>query len=116
MINKIIQTIFGVISILLGLFLLFALVFNGSVGERFVNYSFFLCGLFLIIFGCSKLTIAASNVSASLGLISIVLYLPMVWQRFNFCETDITNVKFDVLIIMFIIVAIGFKGKKTINF
>ncbi len=114
-INRLIQTFFGVISVLLGLFLMFALAFNGTVGERFVNYSFFLSGLLIIIFGCSKLRIVTNTVSVSLGLVSIVLYLPMVWQRFNYCETDIAGLEFDVFIIIFIIAAIAFKAKKEIN-
>jgi len=105
---------FGAVLILLGLFLWFALVFNGSVGGKFVNYSFFFSGLVIIIFGFSKLTIGSNYVSFPLGLISIILYLPMVWERFNSCETDIEGLKFDVFIILFILMNMIFKPNKIV--
>jgi hypothetical protein len=79
MIVTISQAALGTLLIVQGLFLLFALAFNGSVGETFVNYSFFSSACAILITG--GLTIAKVNwrVTMGVGIASITLYLPMIW-------------------------------------
>ncbi len=116
MINILIQSVFGVVLIVIGLFLLFALAFNGSVGETFVNYSFFTSALLIIAFGISKLATVKYSISMVLGIGSIVFYLPMVWQRFNFQYTNVSNGVFiDLGIIAILLTALIVKPNTSLN-
>ena len=105
---------FGIVLIVQGLFLWFALAFNGGVGETFVNYSFFASALLMIILGASMFTKANKQFSLSLGIACVVLYLPMIWQRFNYKSfVDIGALMFDIIIIGLVVgsVLIRFVGK-----
>lgn len=116
MIKILIQSVLGVVLVVLGLFLLFALAFNGSVGETFVNYSFFISAVLIIAFGISKIATVKNLVSMTLGIGSIVFYLPMIWQRFNFQYTDVSNGVFiDVWIIGILFTALIVKPNKSLN-
>jgi uncharacterized membrane protein HdeD (DUF308 family) len=116
MINRLIQIALGILLIILGVFLLLALAFNGTVGETFVNYSFFLSSVLIISFGFSKIIKNKYTISVCLGIISIVLYLPMIWQRFNFAyETDKVGLKFDIWIVVLIITAIIIRPTKSVK-
>ena len=107
MIVTISQSALGTLLIVQGLFLLFALAFNGSVGETFVNYSFFSSACAMLITGGLKIAKANWRIIAGVGLASIILYLPMIWQRFNFRSgTDYTGLYFDLGIITIMLISI----------
>jgi hypothetical protein len=108
-------TILFTVSIL-GLFLLFALAFNGSVGETFVNYSFFTSATLMIAFGSSKIAKAKYSITMSLGIASTMFYLPMIWQRFNFSYTDISEgIYFDFWVIAILLVSLICKPNKSLK-
>lgn len=97
----------GITLIFLGLFLWFALAFNGSVGEQFVNYSFFASALFMIISGAIKIITSKSEISRNFCIAALFCYLPMIWQRFNFkFDTDMGGFYFDVAIVTFMFIFI----------
>ena len=109
---KITEKDLGVLLIAQGLFLLFALAFNGTVGETFVNWSFSLSGLSMIACGSFKIAKADFKVMAMFGLVSLVFYLPMIWQRFNYSSSiDVIGLCFDIWIIAIAIITIIYKGK-----
>lgn len=112
--RSVIQSILGGILIILGLFLLFALAFNGSVGETFVNYSFFTSASLMIAFGISKLNKIRYPISMGLGITSMLLYFPMIWQRFNFKHTDVsTGIYFDMWVIAILLISLIIKPNKS---
>lgn len=111
-----IQLLLGTFLILQGLFLLFALAFNGGVGETFVNYSFFASALLMIVFGGLKIAEAKWPICVIFGLVSLVLYLPMIWQRFNFgFGTDTTGLYFDAWVIVILLVSLISKPNAGLN-
>lgn len=113
MLITITQTSLGILLILQGLFLWFALAFNGSVGETFVNYSFFTSALFMLITGGLKIANSNWQKIAIFGGLSIVLYLPMIWQRFQFRSgTDSPGLYFDCGVILVLVFSILFKPNK----
>ncbi len=97
----------GIALISLGLFLWFALAFNGSVGEQFVNYSFFTSALLMVISGAIKIIKSKSELSRYICIVALFCYLPMIWQRFNFqFGTDWGGFYFDIAIVTFMIIFI----------
>jgi len=94
------RIVLGLILILQGLFLLFALAFNGGVGEPFVNICFFISAVLMIVLGITKFFKTQRSTALWLGLAAIVFYLPMIWQRFNFSfGPDAGNLSFDTWIV-----------------
>ena len=80
MILRLIQIVLGIMLVLVGLFLLFALAFNGSVGEWFVNYSFFASSILIIACGITKIANRGKLTTIVLGFLGVIFYLPMIWQ------------------------------------
>jgi hypothetical protein len=106
--------VFGGAFILLGLFLLFALAFNGSVGISLVNYTFFTSSLLLVIIGFLRFSMVSWKLIIILTIGSAVLYTPMVWQRFNFNSVVVmSNVYFDLGIITTVLVSLTCKPNKA---
>jgi hypothetical protein len=64
--------------VLIGLFLWFALAFNVTVGETFVNYSFFVSALLIVIAGVMKNLNRNFKFFQRCCSIALVLYLPMI--------------------------------------
>lgn len=107
-ITIIIQSILGAILILQGLFLWFALAFNGSVGEELVNFSFFISAMLMIICGGLKISGTKRTITNHFCLASIVFYLPMIWQRFDSCYgIDSAGFSFDIWIIIIMFISLG---------
>jgi hypothetical protein len=97
----------GIVLIFLGLFLWFALAFNGGVGEQFVNYSFFISALLMITSGLIKTITSKYEMSRNFCIGALLLYLPMVWQRFNFnFGIDMGGFYFDIAIVTFMVIFI----------
>ena len=93
--------------IFLGLFLWFALAFNGSIGEPFVNYSFFASALFMIISGAITVMSSKSEISRNFCIAALLCYLPMIWQRFNFKSgIDTDGLYFDIAIVTLMVIFI----------
>lgn len=112
MIIRILQTVAGVVLIVVGLFLWFALAFNGSVGEDFVNYSFFTSAALMIAFGASKIANTKYSISIFLGMGSVILYLPMIWQRFNFSYTNVSDgIYFDFWVVAILLLSLLLKPR-----
>jgi hypothetical protein len=106
--------VFGGAFILLGLFLLFALAFNGGVGISSVNYTFFISSLLLVIIGFLRFSMVGWRLIIVLTIASAVLYTPMVWQRFNFNSVVVmSNVYFDLSIITTLLVSLTCKPNKA---
>lgn len=106
----------GIILIIQGLFLWFVLAFNGGVGESFVNYSFFVSALLMIILGGVKFFKSKRSISLILGLASIAFYLPMIWQRFDYkYGPDTGSLSFDTWVIGILLYACINKPNKLIN-
>lgn len=98
----------GIALIFLGLFLWFVLSFNGSVGEQFVNYTFFASALFMIISGAIKTITTKSEISRNFCIAALLCYLPMIWQRFNFnFGIDSSGLYFDIAIVTFMVIFIS---------
>ncbi len=105
----------GIALIGLGLFLWFALAFNGGIGEPFVNYSFFTSALFMIIAGSMRIVKSKPNIARILCEIALVAYMPMIWQRFNFTfGTDWGGFYFDIAIVVFMLIFLTIKGPAQI--
>jgi hypothetical protein len=101
------NVIVAIVLIFLGLFLWFALAFNGSVGVAFVNYTFFASALFMLIAGGVRMVLGNSKPFRFLSSIALVLYIPMVWQRFNFNSgVDLAGLIFDIFIVVFLILCL----------
>ena len=99
--------IVAIVLIFLGLFLWFALAFNGSVGVAFVNYTFFASALFMLIAGGVRMVLGNSKPFRFLSSIALVLYIPMVWQRFNFNSgVGLAGLIFDIFIVVFLILCL----------
>jgi hypothetical protein len=95
----------GIVLIFLGLFLWFALAFNGSVGEQFVNYSLFSSALFMIVSGALKFAKSKPEIPRNFCIAALLCYLPMIWQRFNFkFDTDWGGFYFDIAIVTFMVI------------
>ena len=106
----------GIALIGLGLFLWFALAFNGGVGESFVNYSFFLSALLMIVLGVLKIFSTKVGLFKILCFVAVVAYIPMIWQRFNFSfGVDWGGFVIDVAIIAFMLVVFFSKPNKSLN-
>ena len=106
----------GIALIILGLFLWFALLFNGSVGEPFVNYSFFASALFMVITGSLKIAKAESKIVRSFCAAALLTYIPMIWQRFSFTfGTDWIGFYFDIGIVVFMLIFISSKPNKSLK-
>ncbi len=116
MILRLIQIVLGIMLVLVGLFLLFALAFNGSVGEWFVNYSFFASSILIIACGITKIANRGKLTTIVLGFLGVIFYLPMIWQRFNFGrEVNTDNITFDIILISGVLVASLLNPKKRSN-
>lgn len=108
----------GIALIILDLFLWFALEFNGSVGEPFVNYSFFISALLMVITGLLKIANSNWEVARIFCAAALVFYLPMIWQRFNFefsTATDGPELYFDIGILIFMLIFITRKPNNPIK-
>ena len=89
----------------LGLFLWFALLFNGGVGTELVNIAFFSSGLFMIVSGVFTLVRKKTHKITELTFVAIafISYLPMVWQRFAFGSgIDSGGLVFDTIILAYL--------------
>lgn len=90
----------GVGFILLGLFLWFALAFNGGIGSSFYNFSLFTSALFMIITGSLAVFSINNNGSRRTCLVALVCYLPVVWKRIDCLnDPDAAGLLFDVIFI-----------------
>jgi len=106
----------GIVLVLLGLFLWFALAFNGSVGVTFVNYTFFASALFMLIAGSIRVAHSNPKPFQVFSSIALVLYVPMIWQRFNFdFGVDLSGLIFDIFIVVFLIFCITHKPNKSVK-
>lgn len=106
----------GIALIILGLFLWFVLAFNGSVGETFVNYSFFASALFMIVAGLLKIVIPNRIESRAVCGIALLFYVPMIWQRFNFkFDTDWVGFYFDLAFVIFMLIFMYRKPNSSIQ-
>ena len=107
--------IMGIILVMLGLFLLFAFAFNGSVGVTFVNYTFGASALSMLIAGSIRSVrgnLKSVQVFCSMAL---ALYLPMIWQRFNFSfSVDSVGLTLDIFIVLFLTFCITRKPKESV--
>jgi hypothetical protein len=104
----------GIAFILIGLFLWFALAFNGGVGETFVNYSFFTSALFMIITGALATTKSNRKAARNLCSIALVCYLPMIWQRFNYSfGADWGGLFFDIIFVVLMVIFLLKKPNKA---
>ncbi len=114
MMVTVIQSILGEILIFQGLFLWFALAFNGSVGEQFVNYFFFTSALLMIICCVLKISGTKWSVTSRLCLASIIFYLPVIWQRFDFHSGMYSSdFYFDVWVIVILLISLTGKSKQV---
>ena len=98
----------NVLIIILGIFLWFALLFVGGLGESFLTYSAIASGFFMVITGIliriseTKIIIRCSAFIALLG------YLPIVWWHFNSeLGTDWPGLIIDAFFILVITVLIA---------
>ena len=106
----------GIALIVLGLFLWFALAFNGSVGETFVDYSFFTSAALMIVAGILRLVKGKSNLARMVGALAFLSYMPMIWQRFNFSSsTDSVGLYFDIGIIVFLLIFIAINPSRKLK-
>jgi len=63
----------------------------------------------MIVFGGLKITTVNSIVTTRVGQASIALYMPMIWQRFNFSSGISTGgLYFDLAVITIVIISIKF--------
>lgn len=69
--------------IFIGLFLLFAIGFNGGIGEPFVTYSAVCAGLLMVIAGTLGAAAKSRKIIVVVATAALVCYLPVLWQRFN---------------------------------
>jgi len=98
----------GIALIFLGLFLWFAQAFNGSVGNTFVNYSFFTSALLMVIAGLFYIGKIKWQVTRIICVLALIAYLPMIWQRFNFSHSvDSGGFTFDILVTIFLLTCIA---------
>ena len=105
-----VQAVMGIVLILQGLFLWFVLAFNGSVGATFVNYSLFISALLMIIAGGLKISKIQKNLTNFFCLTALILYLPMIWQRFQFsrgAEIDVGVLYFDIGVIVILLISLS---------
>lgn len=104
----------GITFIFIGLFLWFALAFNGGVGEEFVNYSFFASGLFMIIAGALATTKIYRKAARNFCYLALICYLPMIWQRFVYSSgPDVVGLFFDIIFVVIMIIFILKKPNQT---
>jgi len=86
--------------VILGLFIWFALAFNGGVGASFVNYAALACGMLLIVAGSWRLLKLQWQTARAICTAAILAYLPMIWQRTQFqFDTDWVGFGFDAFFI-----------------
>lgn len=70
----------------------------------------------MIAFGSSKIAKAKCSTSLRLGIASTIFYLPMIWQRFNYSYTDVSeSIYFDLWIIAILLVSLLCKPNKSLN-
>jgi hypothetical protein len=106
----------GIALIVIGLFLCFALAFNGSVGADYVDQSFFTSGLLMVITGITISLKDNWNVVRILCVLSLLTYLPMIWQRFNFSfGVNWVGVIFDIAIAGYLVILIVKKPNKSLK-
>jgi len=106
----------GIAFICLGLFFLFAIAFNGGVGETFVDYSFFVSALFMIITGSLTLARSKWKTARIFCSMALVCYLPLIWQRFNFSfGTDWGGLFFDIIFVVLMVIFILKKPNKSLK-
>ncbi|MCJ8305128.1 hypothetical protein [Shewanella sp.] len=106
----------GITLIILGLFLLFAFGFNGSVGTEFVNSSFVTSALLMILAGTLKTASLNWKASRIVCVAALVAYTPMIWQRFNYkFSVDEAGLIFDIMFVVFMLAFIINKPNKAIK-
>lgn len=106
----------GIVLVLLGLFLWFALAFNGSVGVKFVNYTFFASALSMLIAGSIRIVHGNLKSFQVFCSIALALYIPMIWQRVNFnFGVDLFGLIFDIFIVIFLTFCITHKPNKSVK-
>lgn len=103
----------GVLLILTALFLWFALAFNGSVGSTLVNYSLFSSAFFMLILGVLKIINAPKKALHIFGSLTIILYLPLIWQRFDTNWYELSILCFDFALVSMVIYASQQKQKSA---
>ncbi|RKZ48888.1 MAG: hypothetical protein DRQ48_02095 [Gammaproteobacteria bacterium] len=97
----------GIVLIFLGLFLWLALAFNGTVGNTFVNYLFFISAALMVIAGFFSMNKTKWKITRNICTASLITYLPMIWQRFNFkYDVDWVGFKFDVIVVIVLLIFI----------
>ena len=69
--------------IFLGVFLWFAMAFNGGIGSVFVNWAAFASGLSMVAAGTAYIARWGAVYTRVLGVCALGGYLPVVWQRFH---------------------------------
>lgn len=100
------------IAIIFGVFLLFALMFNGGIGSTLSNISAILSGISLMMFGIRSGSYKKINPKFFLSIFAGLTYLPIVYGRFNGrYETDWEGFKCDIIFLL-LIVALSFKYRK----
>ena len=106
----------GIALILIGFLLWFALAFNGSVGTDFVDQSFFTSGLFMVIAGIAISLRTNWNIVRVMCALSLITYMPMIWQRFNFIYgVDWGGFVLDLAIAVFLIFVIVKKPNQSLK-
>jgi hypothetical protein len=101
--------------IFLGLFLWFAIAFNGGIGEPFVNYLAIASGLFMVVTGImiiKKYTVSSIRI---ISMLAIITYSAVIWQRFNFSYgIDWGGIVFDcIYVVLLLWVIIRCKPNKS---
>lgn len=98
-----------------GIFLLFALLFNGGTGVSLITYSVVLTGIILIMVGIISFS---NNVFPFvLSIVACLSYIPVMYLSFNTSYgVDWAALILDAIIIFIIIkLAVGFKPNKSLK-
>lgn len=105
----------GIILIVIGFFLCFTLAFNGGIGTPFVNYSLLISAMLMVTGGILRLIYIKWLVVRSIAIVSLICYLPVIWQRFNFgSNVDWIGLYFDIAIIVFVLFFVFIEPEKKI--
>ena len=106
----------GITLIIVGLFLLFAFGFNGSVGTDFVNSSFVTSAWLMILAGTLRTTNLNWKAARITCIAALIAYLPMIWQRFNYkFSVDEAGLLFDIMFVVLMVAFIYNKPNKAIK-
>lgn len=109
--TKITTILLNSLSVLLGLFLLFALLYNAETGSILITTSLIIAGCALILFAAPSGRYNKTNPKFKLALFAGATYSPSVYNRFSGCYgVDWGGFKGDIFYIVFIcILAIWYK-------